>query len=786
MSSQFPQKFGKYILLRKIAMGGMAEIFRAKTVGAEGFEKDIVIKRILPHYTEDEDFVKMFIDEASIAAKLQHANITQIFDFNVEHGSYYIAMEYVEGKDLKKVMEDGVQKNQPLAPAQCAWLVMEVAKGLHYAHTKSHKGKPLNIVHRDISPQNAMVSYNGEVKLMDFGIAKAASRSTKTVAGTVKGKCAYMSPEQARGKPLDGRSDLFALGVVLWEMLTHKRLFLGDSDFVTLSNVLKQEAPPPSSLNPAVPPELDAIVLKALSKDREDRQETVEHFNRELTKWFYATVDDLDAVALKPWMHKLFDEDINDLQEMMQQERTMAISLADSPGGGAVNPEDATVALSLGNSDPHGAKTILDDSELNAEKVREALAAAGINPGASTRAMPASQSTGAVATAGTGAVASASGGKGWLVGLLVLLLIGGGGFVTWYLLQDGADNPKPDTVEVDPKKKTPKDGKDKPNIKSTDKTDPDDPSGVAKTVKPGDPDPTGTVAKDLASLTVNVEPADAENVVVYNGSNQVTRKLTNLKLNDKIRLKVNATGYEEFKTDVVIDKKDQTVKVVLKKQLKKVSVVLQTNDKEATIKVDGKATGEKGGAKLSGPVGTKFKLEATPSKGGPAKTREVTLEEKMPLVIDWKIVDEGPGLVALTVKCSVKNAKVDATPGNVVVKEDGTVLVEGLLVGASVKVSCKRGSKLGRKEITIASADQELDIAMRETTAPKGPCKISIVGKPWAKCSVGGKGPKTTRFTVELMGPKTYTVVCKKNTATKKKSVRCKPNKSHTVTFDFR
>jgi len=272
MAMKFPQKFGSYILLRKIAMGGMAEIFRGKTVGAEGFEKDLVIKRILPHYTEDEDFVKMFIDEASIAAKLQHSNIVQIFDFNVVDGCYYIAMEYVEGNDLKNLIDASNKQEKPLTPAQCVWIVMEISKGLHHAHIKSYKGKPLNIVHRDISPQNAMISFNGEIKLMDFGIAKAASRSTKTVAGTVKGKCAYMSPEQARGKPLDGRSDLFGLAVVLWEMLTHKRLFLGNSDFVTLSNVLKQDAPAPSSINPDVPKELDEIVLKALAKDREERQ----------------------------------------------------------------------------------------------------------------------------------------------------------------------------------------------------------------------------------------------------------------------------------------------------------------------------------------------------------------------------------------------------------------------------------------------------------------------------------------------------------------------------------
>ncbi|MCC6624708.1 MAG: serine/threonine protein kinase, partial [Deltaproteobacteria bacterium] len=170
----FPQKFGKYTLVRKLAMGGMAELFVAKTMGAEGFERDCVIKRILPSFSEDEAFVKMFIDEASLTSKLQHPNIVQIFDFDVIDRQYYIAMEYIEGEDLQNIVKDGQAAGMPLSVAQCVWIVNELAKGLHYAHTKEHKGRPLNIIHRDISPHNAMVSYYGDTKLMDFGIAKAA------------------------------------------------------------------------------------------------------------------------------------------------------------------------------------------------------------------------------------------------------------------------------------------------------------------------------------------------------------------------------------------------------------------------------------------------------------------------------------------------------------------------------------------------------------------------------------------------------------------------------------
>ncbi|HRE91633.1 MAG TPA: serine/threonine-protein kinase, partial [Myxococcota bacterium] len=311
-----PRPFGKYTLIRKIALGGMAEIFKARSGGAEGFEKEVVVKRILPHFSEDEAFVKMFIDEASITSKLQHPNIVQIFDFDLCEGSYYIAMELIEGVDLKKVIDVGIKSGKPLSVAQCVWILIDLSKGLHYAHVKEYKGQPLNIVHRDISPHNAMVSYNGDVKLMDFGIAKAAQRSTKTMAGTVKGKVAYMSPEQARGKPLDGRSDLFALGIMLWEMLTGKRLFLGDSDFETLTNVLKSEPPPPSQLNPKVPADLDNIILKALKKDRDERWPNVEAFQRELTRWYYSNVTDLEGESLKKYLHELFADDIRKLKEL--------------------------------------------------------------------------------------------------------------------------------------------------------------------------------------------------------------------------------------------------------------------------------------------------------------------------------------------------------------------------------------------------------------------------------------------------------------------------------------
>lgn len=323
ITNAYPQNFGKYTLTAKIAMGGMAEIFRAKSFGAEGFEKVVVIKRILPHFSEDEGFVTMFKDEARVAAHLTHANVVQVFDFDTVDDLFYIAMEYVEGHDLKRVLDVGAKLGKPLSIAQAVFVMIEASKGLDYAHKRVVDGNPLNIIHRDVSPHNVMVSFAGEVKIMDFGIAKAASRSTKTRVGTVKGKCAYMSPEQARGKNLDARSDLFALGVCLWEMLTGKRLFVGETDFETLNNVLKAEVPPPSELNPEVPKDLDAIVLRSLAKDVNDRQKDVGQFVNELNRWFFSAVPDPDAINLNGYMQDLFAEQIAQLRNDAVNEAAM-------------------------------------------------------------------------------------------------------------------------------------------------------------------------------------------------------------------------------------------------------------------------------------------------------------------------------------------------------------------------------------------------------------------------------------------------------------------------------
>jgi len=227
-----PQTFGKYTLVERIAAGGMAEVYRAKIYGVAGFEKTLAIKRILPHFAGDKGFVQMFVREANVAVRLSHANVVHVFELGRVGEDYYIALEFVEGKDLKTLIRKAAERNATLPPALSAFIAQKICAGLHAAHTATDDaGQPLGIVHRDVSPHNVLLSWNGEVKVADFGIAKLQSASRHTRTGTIKGKLAYMSPEQSEGDPsIDARSDIFAMGIVLYEMLTGSKPFDGETD----------------------------------------------------------------------------------------------------------------------------------------------------------------------------------------------------------------------------------------------------------------------------------------------------------------------------------------------------------------------------------------------------------------------------------------------------------------------------------------------------------------------------------------------------------------------------
>ena len=277
------EEYGNYYLLEKIAVGGMAELFKAKQRGVQGFQKIVAIKRILPHLSDNEEFVTMFIDEAKLAAQLTHPNIVQIFDLGKASGSYYIAMEYVDGKDLRALLRKVREYRLPFPEPVAAFVAMKVAVALDHAHRKKAlNDRELKLVHRDISPQNILISSDGAVKLVDFGIAKAATKNTQTLAGALKGKLLYMSPEQALGQPLDNRSDLYSLGLVLFELLTGERCFHADSELGVLEKVRMGRISDVQSINPSISREVAAIVNKCLQKNVEMRYPSARFLERDL------------------------------------------------------------------------------------------------------------------------------------------------------------------------------------------------------------------------------------------------------------------------------------------------------------------------------------------------------------------------------------------------------------------------------------------------------------------------------------------------------------------------
>ncbi|HEX4622164.1 MAG TPA: protein kinase, partial [Myxococcaceae bacterium] len=264
--SQASLVFAKYQILRRLAVGGMGEVFLARQVGVQGFERLVILKSLLPDLAADPNFVQSFLDEARVAATLNHPNVVSIFEVGLWEGAYFIAMEYIDGSNLGDLRRTTQPKGVPVHVA--TRVIRDAAFGLDHAHhAVDVRGQPLSIVHRDVSPQNIMVRRDGVTKVVDFGIAHASGRSSRTRTGAVKGKLSYMSPEQLLGKEVDARADQFALGIVLWELLANRRLFKADGDLEVMQQVLKAEIPPPSSVAPGLPPGLDEVVMKMLSRE---------------------------------------------------------------------------------------------------------------------------------------------------------------------------------------------------------------------------------------------------------------------------------------------------------------------------------------------------------------------------------------------------------------------------------------------------------------------------------------------------------------------------------------
>jgi len=313
MSGYKPELFGKYLLLEKLAMGGMAEVFLAKSSGVQGIGKFLAMKRILPQYSSNEDFISMFTEEAKICVNLSHSNIAKIYEFGVEQGQFFIVMELIEGKNLRQILSRlGKENRQGFSVDQAVYIAKEVAAGLDNAHRclDDASGKPLNIIHRDMSPQNVMVSFEGEIKVVDFGIAKAESEKEETKAGTLKGKFSYMSPEQASGERIDLRTDVYSLGIVLWELLANKRLFTSSSELNTLKKIREGKIPLISKINPKVPEELERIVNIALAKDAGNRYQTCAELYKDLNRFLNRFYPDFSSQDFSIFVKSLYADEV--------------------------------------------------------------------------------------------------------------------------------------------------------------------------------------------------------------------------------------------------------------------------------------------------------------------------------------------------------------------------------------------------------------------------------------------------------------------------------------------
>jgi eukaryotic-like serine/threonine-protein kinase len=301
---------GRYRVVDEIGVGGMASVHLARMDGPGGFQKWVAIKRIHSHLIEDESFVQMFLDEASLAARISHPNVATVFDLGTQDDSYWIAMEYLHGEPLREIMRKSEETGHPMPPEIACRIIADAALGLHAAHELTGKnGEKLGVVHRDVTPHNLFVTYDGMTKVVDFGIAKFSSRlSSSTRAGTLKGKLAYMSPEQVHGEAIDRRTDIFALGVVLWELTTGRRLFRTDNDLDTLAKVQECNIPRPSSIIRGYPMDLEKVVLKALVKNRAERFQTASEFSKALAQFFLRRGLNISNEEVAACMHSAFHD----------------------------------------------------------------------------------------------------------------------------------------------------------------------------------------------------------------------------------------------------------------------------------------------------------------------------------------------------------------------------------------------------------------------------------------------------------------------------------------------
>jgi len=353
--SSLPRVFGRYLLLKRLSRGGMGEIFLAKLGEIQGFEKLVIVKKILPNLVADQEFVKRFIDEAQVAIKLQHANVAPVFEVGKVDGEYFLALEYIEGRDLRKLVARQREERVRMPPDLCLFIARELANGLAYAHRKTdNEGKSLALVHCDISPPNVMVSFEGEVKVIDFGIAKSAIRIAGTNPNMGFGKFGYMAPEQlVRGGVVDRRTDIYAAGVVLYELLTGERLFQfpEGADYRQIARMVTAgKITPPSVRDPRLDPELDALVMRALATQKEDRYQTGEEFRDAIQTKLSQLNPTINADSLAHYMRQLFTDDITEERRLVESMKAVDVAPFQEELTAATTQHTVTFARALQGS----------------------------------------------------------------------------------------------------------------------------------------------------------------------------------------------------------------------------------------------------------------------------------------------------------------------------------------------------------------------------------------------------------------------------------------------------
>ena len=341
---------GRYELLHRLGVGGMAELFLARTTSHAGFEKLVAVKRVLAEHADNTKLVEMLLSEARLAATLHHPNIVQVYDVDDDDGTYFFTMEYVQGKNLREVIRSAARQGKWLPLEHVINIAIGAAAGLNHAHDqRAADGTPLGIVHRDISPSNILISYEGTPKIVDFGIAKAANDPRSDTAGALRGKVPYMSPEQCRGEPLDRRSDIFSLGIILWELSLGKRLFANLKGQELVEHIANTQAPRPSTFKPDFPPDLERIIMRALHLDRDRRYASARELQLDLEDFARERKLGISAARLAEFMRELFSVEIADEEAAIREYIALA-PIAPSPRDRRTHTQTSLTPVTL---EPH-------------------------------------------------------------------------------------------------------------------------------------------------------------------------------------------------------------------------------------------------------------------------------------------------------------------------------------------------------------------------------------------------------------------------------------------------